>query len=171
MVLVKACRHRWLKPTYPLSYIIFLMETQEWKDCYVHRNIGIRGSNAKYETGMKELNLFCLTLWTARLLSSCVFRGRKYAEKVRFLRKIALSLAIAPSSSSSSSRSPLHCESCLPDECGRGSNHALVKTVHCHRGSTAGGYVKQCCYPSGVFSIQFFYHPARGSFVVVMAGS
>ena len=33
----------------------FLMKTQEWKDCYVHRNIGIRGSNAKYETGMKEL--------------------------------------------------------------------------------------------------------------------
>ena len=31
------------------------MKTQEWKDCYVHRNIGIRGSNAKYETGMKEL--------------------------------------------------------------------------------------------------------------------
>ena len=35
----------------------FLMKTQEWKDCYVHRNIGIRGSNAKYETGMKELTL------------------------------------------------------------------------------------------------------------------
>ena len=34
----------------------FLMKTQEWKDCYVHRNIGIRGSNAKYKTGMKELN-------------------------------------------------------------------------------------------------------------------
>ena len=35
----------------------FLMKTQEWKDCYVHRNIGIRGSNAKYETRMKELIL------------------------------------------------------------------------------------------------------------------
>ena len=35
----------------------FLMKTQEWKDCYVHRNIGIRGSNAKYETGMKELKV------------------------------------------------------------------------------------------------------------------
>ena len=33
----------------------FLMKTQEWKDCYAYRNIGIRGSNAKYETGMKEL--------------------------------------------------------------------------------------------------------------------
>ena len=32
------------------------MKTQEWKDCYAYRNIGIRGSNAKYETGMKELN-------------------------------------------------------------------------------------------------------------------
>ena len=31
------------------------MKTQEWKDCYVHRNTGIRASNAKYETGMKEL--------------------------------------------------------------------------------------------------------------------
>ena len=31
------------------------MKTQEWKDCYAYRNIGIRGSNAKYETGMKEL--------------------------------------------------------------------------------------------------------------------
>ena len=90
---------------------------------------------------------------------------------MRFLRKIALSLAIAPSSSSSSSRSPLHCESCLPDECGRGSNHALVKTVHCHGGSTAGGYEKQCCYPSGVFSIQNFNYPARGNLVVVMVGS
>ena len=36
------------------------MKTQEWKDCYVHRNIGIRGSNAKYETGMKELMEFHL---------------------------------------------------------------------------------------------------------------
>ena len=38
------------------------MKTQEWKDCYVHRNIGIRGSNAKYETGMEELTIsteFC----------------------------------------------------------------------------------------------------------------
>ena len=35
----------------------FLMKTQEWKDCYVHRNIGIRGSKAKYETGMKELSI------------------------------------------------------------------------------------------------------------------
>ena len=35
----------------------FLKKTQEWKDCYVHRNIGIRGSNAKYETGMKELTV------------------------------------------------------------------------------------------------------------------
>ena len=34
----------------------FLMKTQEWKDCYAYRNIGIRGSNAKYETGMKELS-------------------------------------------------------------------------------------------------------------------
>ena len=40
----------------------FLMKTQEWKDCYAYRNIGIRGSNAKYETGMKELrNIFILT--------------------------------------------------------------------------------------------------------------
>ena len=38
----------------------FLMKTQEWKDCYVHRNIGIRGSNAKYETGMKELSFHVL---------------------------------------------------------------------------------------------------------------
>ena len=38
------------------SFIHFFpMKTQEWKDCYVHRNIGIRGSNAKYETGMEEL--------------------------------------------------------------------------------------------------------------------
>ena len=36
----------------------FLMKTQEWKDCYAYRNIGIRGSNAKYETGMKELRSF-----------------------------------------------------------------------------------------------------------------
>ena len=36
----------------------FLMKTQEWKDCCAYRNIGIRGSNAKYETGMKELNTF-----------------------------------------------------------------------------------------------------------------
>ena len=35
----------------------FLMKTQEWKDCYVYRNIGIRGSNAKYETGIKELKV------------------------------------------------------------------------------------------------------------------
>ena len=56
MVLLRACRHRWLKPTYPLSYIFFLTKTQEWKDCYVHRNIGIRESNAKYKTGMKELS-------------------------------------------------------------------------------------------------------------------
>ena len=35
----------------------FLMKTQEWKDCYLLRNIGIRGSNAKYKTGMKELML------------------------------------------------------------------------------------------------------------------
>ena len=42
--------------THISSFIhFFLMKTQEWKDCYVHRNIGIRGSNAKYETGMKEL--------------------------------------------------------------------------------------------------------------------
>ena len=34
------------------------MKTQEWKECYAYRNIGIRGSNAKYETGMKELNKF-----------------------------------------------------------------------------------------------------------------
>ena len=34
------------------------MKTQEWKDCYAYRNIGIRGSNAKYETGMKELMYF-----------------------------------------------------------------------------------------------------------------
>ena len=40
----------------------FLMKTQEWKDCYVHRNIGIRGSNAKYETGMKELSSAVLKL-------------------------------------------------------------------------------------------------------------
>ena len=33
----------------------FLMKTQEWKDCYAYRNIRIRGSKAKYETGMKEL--------------------------------------------------------------------------------------------------------------------
>ena len=32
------------------------MKTQEWKDCYAYWNIGIRGSIAKYETGMKELN-------------------------------------------------------------------------------------------------------------------
>ena len=32
------------------------MKTQEWKDCYVHRNTGIRGSNAKHETGMKEFH-------------------------------------------------------------------------------------------------------------------
>ena len=38
----------------------FLMKTQEWKDCYAYRNIGIRGSNAKYETGMKELMPNCL---------------------------------------------------------------------------------------------------------------
>ena len=43
------------------------MKTQEWKDYCVHRNIGIGGSNAKYETGMKELNnwkeeLMCSTL-------------------------------------------------------------------------------------------------------------
>ena len=36
------------------------MKTQEWKDCYAYRNIGIRGSNAKYETGMKELRVI---LW------------------------------------------------------------------------------------------------------------
>ena len=39
----------------------FLMKTQEWKDCYAYRNIGIRGSNAKYETGMKELKTILKT--------------------------------------------------------------------------------------------------------------
>ena len=34
------------------------MKAQDWKDCYAYRNIGIRGSNAKYETGMKELKAF-----------------------------------------------------------------------------------------------------------------
>ena len=70
MVLLRACRHRWLKPTYPLSQIFFLMKTQEWKDSYAYRNIGIRGSNAKSETGMKELsgNALHLVLTTMRLL-------------------------------------------------------------------------------------------------------
>ena len=48
----------------------FLMKTQEWKDCYVHRNIGIRGSNAKYETGMKELKIDFVVgkkLWSSPL--------------------------------------------------------------------------------------------------------
>ena len=40
----------------------FLMKTQEWKDCYAYRNIGIRGSNAKYETGMKELKMMLCTM-------------------------------------------------------------------------------------------------------------
>ena len=38
------------------------MKTQEWKDCYAYRNIGIRGSNAKYETGMKELSMYVVLL-------------------------------------------------------------------------------------------------------------
>ena len=34
------------------------------KGLFVHRNIGIRGSNAKYETGMKELtDSSYLSLW------------------------------------------------------------------------------------------------------------
>ena len=42
-----------------------------------HRNIGIRGSNAKYETGMKELialefTCFILADWFS---TSCVRRG------------------------------------------------------------------------------------------------
>ena len=45
------------------------MKTQEWKDCCVHRNIGIRGSNAKYETGIKELNKISLTLSHKSVLS------------------------------------------------------------------------------------------------------
>ena len=54
MVLLRA--YRQMTQTHIPSFIhFFLMKTQEWKDCYVHRNIGIRGSNAKYETGMKEL--------------------------------------------------------------------------------------------------------------------
>ena len=52
MVLLRACRHRWLKPTYPLSYIFSLWKPRNERTVMY---IGIRGSNAKYETGMKEL--------------------------------------------------------------------------------------------------------------------
>ena len=76
---------------------IFLMKTQEWKDCYVHRNIGIRGSNAKYETGMKELRSFALdTRFSLR--SFALDTGlslRSFALDTRFsLRSFALDTAL-----------------------------------------------------------------------------
>ena len=52
VVLLRACRHRWLKPTYPLSYIFSLWKPRNERTVMY---IGIRRSNAKYETGMKEL--------------------------------------------------------------------------------------------------------------------
>ena len=62
MVLLRACRHRWLKPTYPLSYIFALRKPRNERTVMY---IGIRGSNAKYETD--ERAKYCLIA-----LSLCV---------------------------------------------------------------------------------------------------
>ena len=75
MVLLRACRHRWLKPTDPLSYICSLWKPRNERT-YVHRNIGIRGSNAKYETGMKELKWAVKAAFSADLFLSIFLPGK-----------------------------------------------------------------------------------------------
>ena len=60
------------------------MKTQEWKDCYAYRNIGIRGSNAKSETGMKEL----------RVKGSVLYACYTYTEKIALVLKKLLCLLL-----------------------------------------------------------------------------